>query len=244
MGLLSGFNKGGTMDVCKNVYGCIHRNIVKRNVQGFTFLLCIFASFNLGAMEELSFLESVLPFSDDAFKVTRAQCENPQLAGNVSEILGRVQKIQNQVNLIQTEVLPLGPQIATMQAILCSKIENIDFSFTGTLVIDNTLVLVEVSLLGETLCSKLEQISNQTSFNDALILTAIDGIQCSATDLGPILLEISLSDAMLCSKIGSLDAEGTCLDSFITVPQDVNNLNLTIIALLKTILLELRGCNC
>ena len=199
-----------------------------------------------------------------------------------------MQKVQNQVNLIQSEVVLIGPQIATLQNILSSQIENIDINFTGTLVIDNTSVLVEVSLLGDTLCSKLEQLSQQTSQNDALILTAIDGIQCSVTDLGPVLLEISLSDAMLCSKleqlsqqtsqndaliltaidgiqcsvtdlgpllleisigdamlcskIGTLDALGTCLDALIAVPQDINNLQLTIIALLKTILLELRAC--
>ena len=55
--------------------------------------------------------------------------------------------------------------------------------------------------------------------------------------------QISISDAMLCSKIGQLDDAGSCLETLIDVPDDVNNLDLNVIELLKTILLELRGCN-
>ncbi len=55
--------------------------------------------------------------------------------------------------------------------------------------------------------------------------------------------ELSLHDEIINSKIGDLEDSGSCLETLIDVPTDINNLDLNVIELLKTILLELRGCN-
>ncbi len=78
----------------------------------------------------------------------------------------------------------------------------------------------EVSILGEVLCSKLDNIN----------VSGLDEL-------------FSEQDIFICSKIGNFDDPGSCLDSQMDVPQDINDLNLNVIGLLKTILLELRGCN-
>ena len=48
----------------------------------------------------------------------------------------------------------------------------------------------------------------------------------------------------LSQVIGYVTDEGTCLPTLLDLPDDINSLNLNVIQLLKTILLELRGCSC
>ncbi len=101
----------------------------------------------------------------------------------------------------------------------------------------------QLSLVSETLCTKIEELSDQVSLNDALILTSIDNITVSVATTSELEELFSAQDILICSKIGGFDDEGSCLDSQIDIPQDIDNLNLNVIQLLKTILLELRGCN-
>ena len=124
--------------------------------------------------------------------------------------------------------------------VIQSLIENIDASASC----DLQPVIEAISESDVFICSKLENIETLISTNDTLILSALDAISSSTStcNLDPVLEAISESDAMLCTKIGTLDAEGTCLPAMITVPEDINDLNLNVISLLKTILLELRGC--
>lgn len=81
-------------------------------------------------------------------------------------------------------------------------------------------------------------ISEQLSQIEASLSSQIDNISCaSVSGIDGIEEQLSEIDAV----VGELDQAGTCLDSPINVPDDINDLNLTIIQLLKTILLELRG---
>ena len=70
--------------------------------------------------------------------------------------------------------------------------------------------------------------------NDATILSQLTIIESIVDGIA-----VSSNDAV----IGELTDIGSCLDSQIDVPDDINNLNETIVSLLKTILLEIRGCN-
>ena len=62
-------------------------------------------------------------------------------------------------------------------------------------------------------------------------------------DIQELVNNLNCSSSSSDSLIGNLDDVGSCLDSQIDVPDDINKLNLSVIALLKTILLDLRGCN-
>ncbi len=92
-------------------------------------------------------------------------------------------------------------------------------------------IIADLSVVEQVLCSKIDNITIDTSGLD---------VQCSGID--ELSVQLSETDAMLCSKIGMLDGEGSCLESVIDVPDDINNLDLSTIQLLKTILLNLYGC--
>lgn len=97
------------------------------------------------------------------------------------------------------------------------------------------------------------------TFDDAAIISQLDVIESIVENIS-----VSSSDELILSQLdvvesgidavaeccasssdvlGELTDIGSCLDSAIDVPDDINNLTLTVIALLKTILLDLRGCN-
>lgn len=103
-------------------------------------------------------------------------------------------------------------QLISLNDVLCSKIDAIDVTASAACNLEP--VLVSISETEAILCSKIEVVDRDV---------------------------LSVSDT-LCTKIGNLNDPGTCLDNMITIPQDINNFQLNVIQLLKTILLELRGC--
>lgn len=98
-------------------------------------------------------------------------------------------------------------------------------------------IQITVDIINNNLASCCAQIISEIDRIESLVqISGIGGI-ISAFDTIETCCEI------VNSKIGDLSGPGTCLPSIIDVPEDINNLNLTIIGLLKTILLELRGCS-
>lgn len=94
----------------------------------------------------------------------------------------------------------------------------------------------------------IDQININLSTCCATIISQLDIIERLVQISGIAGIVSNFDELQTCcdtinSKIGDLNLPGTCLDSIIDVPEDINNLNLTIIQLLKTILLELRGCS-
>ncbi len=86
------------------------------------------------------------------------------------------------------------------------------------------------------------------SQNDVIINSKLDGLEvcCDANGSQLDVIESVVEDLALSSNdavIGEFTDIGSCLDSAIDVPDDINNLTLTVVSLLKTILLDLRGCN-
>ncbi len=110
------------------------------------------------------------------------------------------------------------------------------------------------------------------TLDDAAIISLLDGIDacCDANGSQLDVIESIVEDIMVSSSdgldsmidviesrvegiaeccassadvLGEVTDIGSCLDSMIDVPDDINNLTLTVIGLLKTILLDLRGCN-
>lgn len=200
-------------------------------------------------------------------KVSNFNCDNGSILDELS-ILGEIlcSKIENidinvNISSVDVQVSGIDGIISASDSLICSKLESIEnlISLDDYLIlsaIDNIVIPpAQVSGIDELIsesdsliCSKLESIESLISRDDFLILSAIENISVtvnvSAADVQVSGIEelISASDAFICSKIGNFDDEGTCLDSQIDVPTDVNDLNLNIIQLLKTILLELRGC--
>jgi WD domain, G-beta repeat. len=112
--------------------------------------------------------------------------------------LGKTTNVQVNTVEILEKLCALSPEIVSLNDILLSTIEHLDINFTGTLMVDNIPVIEAISLLGETLCSKIETLSQQTSLNDALLLTAIDGI--TGCDLTPVESQLDVIE----SKIDAL----------------------------------------
>lgn len=119
---------------------------------------------------------------------------------------------------------------------------------TGQLVQD---ILNAINIILPTVISiqvTVNQINNNVSSCCATLISQLERIETLVNISGIAVLisnfdELDTCCARIDSKIGTLQGPGTCLDSLIDVPDDINNLNLTIIQLLKTILLELRGCS-
>lgn len=147
--------------------------------------------------------------------------------------------------------------ISASDALLCSKIESLEIFIS----IDDQLILsaienitvppaqisgidVLISASDALICSKIESLENFISIDDQIIISAVENITIPPVQVSGIEELISASDVFICSKIGNFDDPGSCLDSMIDVPDGINNLNLNVIELLKTILLELRGCPC
>ncbi len=137
-------------------------------------------------------------------------------AQQVQEILDAINIIKPKITSIEITINEINEGVATCCALLSSKIDNIMVNVSGIDIIERELESC-CALLG----SKIDNIMVNVSGID-VVLTCCDTIN---------------------SKIGNLNGNGTCLDSLIDVPEDINNLNLTVIQLLKTILLELRGCS-
>jgi hypothetical protein len=156
----------------------------------------------------------------------KSNCPNPETIQRLQELQRCIDSIKSNVTSIQININDLDVdvsgiddlevQISILGEVLCSKIDNIS-------------VTVDVSGI-DVLASGIEDLESLVSVNDELIISTIDE-------------QASASDALLCSKVGDLDDLGTCLETLIDVPDDIDNLNLNVIELLKTILLELRGCN-
>lgn len=182
---------------------------------------------------------------------------------SVSDVL--CSKIEG-IDLNITATVDLSPVIDAIDSlgdVLCSKIEGIDLNITAT--VDLTPAIEATDSVGDVLCSKLEdimaseieildEVTDISTKTDVILEKVCENIPSQldiieskvdgqSSNFDTIIVQISLVDADLCSKIGNLDENGTCLETLIDVPDDINNLNLTIIQLLKTILLELRGCN-
>lgn len=223
-------------------------------------------------------------------------CPNPETIERLQELQRCISTIKSKVTSIQITIDDLDvnvsgiddleAQISILGEVLCSKIENIsvnvdissvDVQVSGIedleilISTNDELILSDIDAQGQILCSKIEDLSDMVSTNDELILSAIENIQISDVDvlisasdalicsklenveftisvndeaiISTIEDQASITDALVCSKVGNLDDAGSCLETLIDVPDGINNLDLNVIELLKTILLELRGCN-
>jgi hypothetical protein len=65
---------------------------------------------------------------------------------------------------------------------------------------------------------------------------------CAPDDLALIIKQTEAKACIVDSKIGDLGDDGSCFGDLITVPEDINNLNINLIGMLKSIFLDLRGC--
>jgi FOG: WD40 repeat len=154
-----------------------------------------------------------VPKKDDLEAILRAL---RPIENDIQLNLGKTCNVQVNTVEILEKLCALSPEIVSLNDILLSAIEHLDINFTGTLMVDNIPVIEAISLLGETLCSKIETLSQQTSLNDALLLTAIDGI--TGCDLTPVesqldvieskidALHFSLSDGC-CSTINEINSK-------------------------------------
>ncbi len=119
-------------------------------------------------------------------------------------------------------------------------------------IIDNKVTEIQNTLdniVIPKLCSILDGVSvdlstvlDAISASDVLLCSKIDNISFADVNLDAVLEAISESDALTATLVGTLDETGTCLPTLIDVPEDIDNLEISSIRLLKTILLELRGC--
>ena len=115
----------------------------------------------------------------------------------------------------------------------------------GDCTVDDAVIL---SLL-DVIESLVEGIScTDTSSQLDVIESLIEGISSTDTSSQLDRIESGVDSVAECCAsssdvLGNLTDIGSCLDSTIDVPDDINNLSLTVISLLKTILLDLRGCN-
>ena len=128
---------------------------------------------------------------------------------------------------------------ATSIAVSVSAIENIQ-PILDAISVAETQLFSKLNIIE----SEIEHIScNGGATSIAVNISAIENIQ-------PILSAISQSEAITFSQLSNVSSVlgqttdiGTCLDGIIAnMPNDINNFQLNVIQLLKTILLELRGC--
>ncbi len=178
---------------------------------------------------------SILLFVSPLLIAKKYCCPDPEEFDRLQELQRCIDTIKSKVCKIQIAIERIDTEIDNLTVVAtCSGLDDLE---------------EQISILGETLCSKIENLEEVVieteSASDVLLCSKIDNLNVIAMVSGIEELEeeISLVGATLCSKIGELDDSGTCLDSQLDVPQDINNLDLNVIELLKTILLELRGCN-
>ena len=106
------------------------------------------------------------------------------------------------------------------------------------------ILLICIGLLGASYSEAASNCENKLLVK--LLQDLIDNsnlILPRTTDIQEVVNNLSDCCASSSDAVGELTDIGSCLDSQIDVPDDINNLTITVIALLKTILLDLRGCN-
>ena len=140
-----------------------------------------------------------------------------------------VDKVLHAVGILDKIVLSRAPRLDSPQNDDPSQPVS-PFDLADLDIIRRCVCLIKDQL--PIICSKLEKIDDDLSAHDTLICSKL-------IDLDQ---DLSAHDALICSKLGSPDDTTTCLQSIIDVPDDINDLNRNAIQLLKTILLELRGC--
>ena len=168
----------------------------------------------------------------------------------IDTIKSKVCKIQDVVDGIDTEIDnltviatcsgldDLENDISILSETLCSKIENLEEVVIETASASDVFLCSKIENINVTAtCSGIEELEEQVSILGETLCSKIENLEEVVIETG------SVSDIFVCSKIGSFDDSGSCLDSQIDVPEDINDLDLNVIQLLKTILLELRGCN-
>ena len=181
-----------------------------------------------------------------------------QLSEVESILCSKIENIDiSTIDVTCSGIEELSIQLSEVESVLCSKIENINVSTIDAACSGIEELAAQLSLVEQVLCSKIENIdvtcsgieelSIQLSEVESVLCSKIENIDISTIDvtcsgIEELSTQVSIDDAMLCSKIGNLDDIGSCLDATIMLPQDIDNLELSSIALLKTILLELRGC--
>jgi hypothetical protein len=183
-----------------------------------------------------------------SYNSSAKNCENrlivkllENLLNNSNLILPKTTDIQERIGDCSLDDTVILSQLDIIE----SLVESISVSTSDELVLSQ-LDIIESIIEGVSVCcdangsqldvieSKVDNISVSTS--DELILSQLDVIESKVDVVGECCA--SSSDVL-----GEVVDIGSCLDSAIDVPDDINNLTLTVIALLKTILLDLRGCN-
>ena len=182
---------------------------------------------NLTVIAEVSGLEELISASD-VFLCSKIDEVEELISASDVLLCSKIENIT-----VTVEVSGVEELISASDVFLCSKIDNIDVA-SG---VEELISASDVFL-----CSKIENITVTVEISGVEeLISASDVFLCSKIE--DVQDSISETDVLICSKIGSFADDGSCLDSLIDVPQDINDLNLNVIQLLKTILLELRGCN-
>ncbi len=161
---------------------------------------------------------------------------NETLASCCANLSSQIDNITVNVSVsgLDQVITAIDSIVASCCAELSSQIDNItvNVSVSGLDQIITRLDIIEGELL--TCC---EEINSRLDIITSQIDNITVNVQISGLD------QLTTCCDALTSRIGNLSDLGTCLESLIDVPEDINNLNLTVIQLLKTILLELRGCS-
>lgn len=187
----------------------------------------------------LKFLQDILNNSniilpktiDIQEKISNLTCNDAA----VLSVLDIIQSLVEDITISTSDVLVLS-RLDTIQSLIDDVLTCCDANGSQLDVIESKVDGISVSTSDELVLSQLDVIESK-----------VDDIEtCCATNGSQLdVIESKLDDccASTSEVIGTLTDIGSCLDSTIDVPTDINNLQLTIISLLKTILLDLRGCN-
>ena len=178
----------------------------------------------------------------------------PQVSSIYSIVSDMTDDESNLSEQISSEIDELSTQLSLVEEVLGSKIDILSISQGDSMLSSKIDDLSEqLSQVEDTICSKIDELSEQVSIGDSICEceSSIDalsdqvsqGIDLIAFKLDVNSSQISQAEVLETSLIGDLESEGSCLESLLDVPDDINNLQLNVVALLKTILLELRGCN-
>ena len=219
----------------------------------------------VGLCASLLFLTGFICAEDSSDLITRGNCGDPFLARLVQDVLNNTNIIKPKVTKIQEITNEINSELTQCCEGINSRLDNLTVS------VNNDTVLTRLDEIDTSLSQCCEELNSKLdnlnlSVNNDEVLTRLDEIDTSLsqcceelnskldnlnlsvnndevlTRLDEIDTSLSQCCESLNSKVGDLDDSGSCLDSLIDVPTDINNLNLNVIELLKTILLELRGC--
>jgi hypothetical protein len=163
---------------------------------------------------QILFCLSIMFFPMVSLGGSKSCCFAQLTAHNVQEILDAINIIKPKIIAIQIEINNINENLASC----CETIISI---------LDNIMVNVEISGI-DAIETRIDECCNYLSAQDAIIISILDNLVVEVSGLDQILTCCEIID----SKIGDLDGPGTCLDSQIDVPEDINNLNLTVIQLL------------